>query len=35
MPSPSLQGGRIVNGFANDDKNLAALVALKQTKTHP
>jgi chitinase len=25
-----LQGGRIVNGFANDDKNLATLVALKQ-----
>jgi len=25
-----LQGGRIVNSFANDDKNLASLVALKQ-----
>ena len=26
----NLQGGRIANGFANDDRNLAALVALKQ-----
>ena len=26
----NLQGGRIVNGFTNDDRNLAALVALKQ-----
>ena len=26
----NIQGGRIVNGFANDDQNLAALVALKQ-----
>lgn len=26
----NLQGGRIVNGFTADDKNLAALVALKQ-----
>ena len=26
----NLQNGRIVNGFTNDDKNLAALVALKQ-----
>jgi chitinase len=26
----NLQGGRIVNGFTNDDQNLAALVALKQ-----
>ena len=25
-----IQGGRIVNGYANDDQNLAALVALKQ-----
>ena len=26
----NLQGGRIVNGFTNDDRNLAALVALRQ-----
>ena len=26
----NLQGGRIVNGFTDDDRNLAALVALKQ-----
>jgi chitinase len=26
----NLQGGRIVNGYANDDRNLAALVALKR-----
>ena len=26
----NIQGGRIVNGFANDDRNMAALVALKQ-----
>lgn len=26
----NLQGGRIANGYANDDKNFAALVALKQ-----
>ena len=26
----NLQGGRIVNGFTNDDRNVAALVALKQ-----
>jgi chitinase len=26
----NLQGGRIVNGFADDEKNLASLVALKQ-----
>jgi chitinase len=26
-----IQGGEIVNGYANDDQNLAALVALKQT----
>src|SRR5260370_37103760 len=25
-----IQGGRIVNGYSNDDQNLAALVALKQ-----
>jgi chitinase len=28
----SLQNGRIANGFANDDRNLAALVALKRQK---
>ncbi len=26
----NIQGGRMVNGFTNDDQNLAALVALKQ-----
>lgn len=26
----NLQGGQIVNGFANDDKNIAALLTLKQ-----
>jgi chitinase len=26
----NLQGGRIVNGFTNDDQNLATLIALKQ-----